>query len=409
MTKSGTNFEGMQSANRSLILRILSKKSYCTRADLARETGLTQASISKITADMIEAGIILEGKSVTGKRGRRSISISFNPEICKVIAVKLARKSFDVAVFQMGGTLVEQSHHPLGIEQKDPEEVMDCIKAQIQMFLDRYQDIQAIGVAVPGPFLAREGRIAIMSEFSGWDQINIYDELSQAFSLPIRMEHDANAAAFAEWSYSGKYSYGQETTLVSFLASEGIGAGVVTDGKLLLGTNGVAGEVGHMSINVDGPTCVCGNRGCLEMYCSALAFARRVTEDLRGYPESSLNHEAVITPEEVFHHMEYGDPFATEEVRRVGRYIGYGMANIIYLYDPQEIIMTDIMTGGGETLLKEVKRTVAERVLPELSRRVTIRMTDLKYDAILMGAAALASDLLLDDLDSLLGLRAAEP
>ena len=71
--------------------------------------------------------------------------------------------------------------------------------------------------------------------------------------------------------------------------------------------------------------------------------------------------------------------------------------------------MTDIMTGGGETLLKEVKRTVAERVLPELSRRVTIRMTDLKYDAILMGAAALASDLLLDDLDSLLGLRAAEP
>ena len=103
------------------------------------------------------------------------------------------------------------------------------------------------------------------------------------------------------------------------MASEGIGAGVISDGKIIRGVDGVAGEVGHMSIQMDGPKCVCGNRGCLELYSSAISFAKFVEEDLRGHPESSLNRENVITAETVFAHMRQGDAFSREEVQKVGR------------------------------------------------------------------------------------------
>ncbi len=406
MSRAGTNYESMQALNRSLVLQILSKKGTCSRTDMASWTGLTQASISKIVAEMIDAGIVVEGGRVSGMSGKRSIGISINQYLCKVLAVKIARKSFDVAAFWLNGDLIERSHRVVNISKVSPYKILEAIKNEIKNYLDKYADICAIGVAVPGPYLRKEGRIAIMSEVSGWDKLNIYEDLSEEFDLPIRMEHDANASAFAEWRYGENYGYGEKGTLVSLLTSEGVGAGIVNNGEIFRGIDGVAGEVGHMSIDMNGPRCICGNYGCLELYTSALSFAKFVKEDLKAHPDSTLNREEQITAETVFEHMRMGDTFSTEEVKKVGRYIGQGMANIIYLYNPQEIIMTDIMTGGGDVLLDAAKEVVRERTISELHRDIRIRMTTLKYDSILMGAAALATDLLLDNPSSLFSFAA---
>lgn len=405
MRKIGTNSERMQNRNRSLILQILAKKKGCSRTDLANWTGLTQAAISKIVSEMIEAGMVSESLSSAGKQGHRTINLSLNSHLCKVLAVKIARSAFDVAVFWLAGEMVENSHTFVDMKNQSPRQVLELIKCEIRKYLEGYKDIKAIGVAVPGPYLRNEGRIAIMSEYSGWSEINLYKELTEEFDVPIIMEHDTTASVFAEWSFNDNYAYHQNGVLVSIDASEGFGAGVMNNDEVLLGVDGTATEIGHMSIDVNGPRCVCGNYGCLELYCSAIAFAKMVQNDLQEHPESTLNQESKITAEVVFEHMRSGDAFSIEEVKKVGRYFGYGLANVVYLYNPQEIVITDIMSGGGDILLNAATEVVQERTLPELHKNLIIRMSTLKYDHILMGAMALASDLLLENPGDLFALH----
>jgi len=394
---TGTNYESMPMLNRSLILRILSKRESCTRVELASYVGLTQAGVGKIINELIEAGIVLERGTAIGKLGKRSISISLNREACKVLAVKIARRSYDVGVFQLGMAPVEKIHREIGLHPGKPGETLGDIISVMRAFIERYPDIKAIGVGVPGPYLHNKGRIALMSEFAGWEEINIIDELSAAFDMPVIVHHDADASAFAEWQASTRNEIADRGTLVSLLISEGVGAGIIENGAILQGVYGTAGEVGHMSIDLNGPKCACGNRGCLELYTSALSFARIVAEELKDHPESSLYGLEDITAETVFEHMRKGDSFSIEQVKKVGRYLGYGITNIVYLYNPEVIVMTDIMTGGGDVLLEAAKEVVRERTLPALSENLEIRMTTLTEDAVLAGAAALAADGLLKD------------
>lgn len=385
----------MQARNRSLVLQILLRRENCTRTELSELTGLTQAAMTKIVGELVASGLVNERLGSTGRKGGRIIHLSINEDLCRVIAVKLARWSYDVAVFTLGGHCVESKYtkrsHDLG-----PKAVIENIKQQVNDYLQAYPNVMAIGMAVPGPYLRSEGRIALMSEFEGWSDIDIREEMESAFDLPVVIEHDAKAGALAEWTYGATNKEGART-LISLLASEGIGAGVIFDGEIMHGSDGVAGEVGHMSIDMDGPRCICGNKGCMEMYCSAIGFARSVRKDLPLHPESSLNGETKVTAEVTFEHMRRGDAYSVEKVKEVGRRMGCGIANMVYLFNPDEIIITDIMTGGEELLLEAAREEVRSRVLPALYKNLTIKMSDLKYDTILMGAAALATKKIFED------------
>lgn len=390
--KKGKNSESLLENNRSVILHILARKKVCTRAELATKTGLTQASITKIIGGLIQLGIVSEIGIVEGKLGRRSIGITFNAEKFLVIAVKLTRNHFDVGVFDFRGNLIEQTRRMIDRAQGSIY-VIEQMKVVIKDFSSRYPEVCAMGMALPGPYLRREGRVAIMSEFSGWEDIDIRREFSEEYAFPVYFEHDANAGALALWRHG---CYGENDTLVNFLAGDGIGAGIIYHGNILHGANGIAGEVGHMSIDFNGIQCVCHNRGCLETYCSALSFSRWVAEDLRQHPESSLTSEKTLTARTIFQHMQNGDKFSISEVQKVGVYIGYGIANVVYAYDPNVIVITDVMAGGGEILLESVRNTVKERVLPELYKKLSITMSPLAYEPILLGAATIAIEKTLD-------------
>ena len=389
MERRGINNLDQQKANRSLVLHILADHDASTRVEISRETGLTQASITKIISEMIDTGLVSETGPVDGRHGHRSIGISLNGEKLAVMGVKIARKSFDVAVFDFRGKL-RKTDPALGARH-----AVERIRRQMQELMGVHPNILAIGIAVPGPFLSREGRVALMSEFSGWEQIDINEEYSRCFDIPIYIEHDANAGAMAIWRREKRTG----GVLVHLLASEGVGAGVMVNGAILRGSNGTAGEVGHMSINASGPRCSCGNRGCLEGYTSALAFAKTVQGAAAEHPESSLAGEREITAETVFRHARAGDALAIRSVREVGKWFGYGIANIVYLYDPDEIVITDIMTGGGDIMLDAIRETVKQRVLPEIYQGLTIRMETSRVDCILSGAADVAIERVLRDPD----------
>ncbi len=390
--KVASNNSSLQQNNRSAVLFALSDGEVHTRAEIARDTGLTQASITNIVSAFQEVGVVHETGQVAGQLGRRSVGIKLNEEYCKVVAVKLARKSYDIAVFNWMGKITKHIFVPITNQMSATyviKEIIDTVKDLI----DSQPGIKAIGVALPGPYLSKRGQIALMSEFSGWDQINIREKFESNFDIPIRIEHDANAGALAEWFYGNGIE--QNDVLAHLLISEGVGSGIIHTGEMLLGYDGIFGEIGHTSIDFNGSKCSCGNKGCFEHYCSALSFAKWVQKELYLHPESSLTSEKKITAEIIFEHMRNGDLFSKTAVHRVAQYIGRGIVNMIYAYNPNIIVISDIMTGGGEEMLQVIRSTVREHVLPVLAEKIEIRFSDLRHDTILLGAKAVAVEHLL--------------
>lgn len=384
----GKNNSDLTEMNRSAIVKILQQQEVCSRADIARQTGLTQAAITKIVASMMEMGIVSEVGIITGSDNRRSIGLRLNADRHQIIGVKFARQMFAVGVFDISGKIYTHTETKYPFEE-DPKTVLSAMKKQIHDMLKSYENVVSIGLAVPGPYLREEGRIAVVTQMSAWHTINFIEEFKEEFNKPVFIEHDANAGALAEWLFGG---HAQPLhTLAYFLVGDGVGSGIIERGRLFLGVQGTACETGHISVDAHGPRCECGNFGCLEMYCSAPAILKKVQERVpeclpSGNPQSSDACNAV------FEAARAGNQKALDVVRETAEYIGYGCVTLINAYNPDIIIIGDVVSQGGDLLLPIIQEVVKQRVIPELHTKVQIKISDLKVDPTLYGAAATATD-----------------
>jgi len=389
----GNNYNDLLTSNRSLIVKLLMKSGYCTRSELAQKSGLSQAAITKITGSLIDMDIVEEIGLGKGEKGRRTIKLQLKSNKFFVTGAKITRKSFSTGIFDLAGNAYTTEEHTIYPHQS-PESVLDNIVNIIKNYCKDNRNMIAVGISVPGPYLREKGIIAKMTEFSGWEKINLKDYFKKHLYIPVLIEHDANAGALAEWWFGNIRS----TRLVHIIASEGIGSGIINNGHLLYGADGIAGEIGHMSIAYDGYCCQCGpeSRGCLEQYCSSLSFLRDVKEQLYTNRGSKLHELKEFTVDDVFAAAKDGDEFARFMVCRVGFFFGIGIANVVYIYNPDTIIIGDIMSKAGDLMLNSIKETVKMRIDPELYRNLTICYSDLQCDASLLGAAATAVDYFLE-------------
>ena len=390
--KAGKNLEDVQEINRAVLIDLLRRRGQCTRAMLAKEAGLQQATVSNIINDFIRNGLVVETGFVEGQKGRRSIGVTLNSEAYKTIGVKLTRNHIIVGLFDITGKQYQTERYAINMTEGSVA-AMQLMKDSIQKLLDenRGDHVVGIGVATPGPFMRSEGRIILMSEFPGWEKIHIIDELKETFQMPVVVEHDANCCAVAEW-WLGKHRR-DSGTLMAVIAGQGIGAGIIVDGKLLLGSMGIAGEIGHMSIDRNGERCRCGNRGCLYKYCSTITLLHDVGQELMYYPESSLNQDHSI--EAIYKAIREGDPLATKVLDRAAWNLGFGLANAVNAYNPNVIIICDEMTQSGPRLLEKVRESIREHVLPELYDNLTVEYSDIKTDTALLGASYAVANLVL--------------
>ncbi len=391
--KKGKNNKDIQENNRSVVLQILTQQEICTRVQIAEKTGLQQASITKIIAEFIEAGLVEEIGLVEGKKGRRSIGLRLKAEQVKVAAVKISRDMFQTGLFDIKGKLYEKYSEKTNIADGVPY-IVERIKQCIDDMRRQHPEILAIGIAVPGPYDRRTGKIVLMADRIGWETVDFTEEFVNAYDIPVVIDHDADAGALAEWKY-GTY-HNEKGTLVHLLASEGIGAGIVSNGEILLNRSRISSEIGHMSIDLNGERCSCGNAGCLRLYCSSLALVKRAEREVGEYPESILAGKGKITAEDIFSGMEKGDPFCIRLIRDTGYYMGCGLANIINIFSADAIRISDLMVQGGDILMEAIRSTVKERVLPAYQKSLSIEYSKLKKETVLYGAAALACDMLLN-------------
>lgn len=385
----GNNNSDLTEMNRSAVVRILQRQEICSRADLARQTGLTQAAITKIVAALMDIGIVSEVGVIIGSDNRRSIGLKLNAEQHKIIGVKFARKVFEVGVFDISGKMYTQTRTRYSLTEP-PAKVLTAIKRKIHETLYQYEDVVSIGIALPGPYLRDEGRIAVMTQMKSWHTTDFLAEFTEAeFHRPVFIEHDANAGALAEWLFGGHSQPLQ--SLAYFLVGDGVGAGVIEGGRLLRGAQGAACEIGHVSIDVHGPRCECGNYGCLEMYCSASAVRKQLEQHLPEYL-SAEHLRSSDACDIVFRLAREGNQKALKIVQEIAEYIGYGCVTLIYGYNPDIIVIGDAVSRGGDLLLPTIREVVRQRVIPELHTRVRIEISALEVDPTLYGASAVATD-----------------
>lgn len=378
----GLNQESVQDMNRTLLINLLRKEGVCSRVHLAKMSLLKQATVTNIMNDFIKWGVVKEVGFLIGDKGRRSIGISINNDDFGVLGIRLARKNYTVGIFDLSGNMVDFTRETVEKTQQARatfDQIIQDGKNLIAKMGPR--KIIAIGMALPGPYSIRRQRIELMTGVFGWSEISIQEELCNEFHLPVFVEQDANAGALAQYWHNGEHY--KEDTLVYIAAGQGVGAGIISSGELVRGCIGVAGEIGHMTIQADGPRCACGNSGCLKMYCSSTAFTRKVNERLGGKQEYKLADARKLVQE--------GHPEVIEVYRQCCDYLAVGIVNVINSFNPAIIVLGDEMFHvAPDFMLARVKEMVEAKVLPEIYSNMTIAASVVKNDSMVHGAAIAA-------------------
>lgn len=385
------NLTALTEYNRARVVRALYRRGVCSRADIARETGLTPTAITKITGDLIALGAITEVGDMPGRAGRRSIGIALNGTGLRVIGVTFERSSITAGVFTLEGNPLDEPDSRAELSIGAGEHAKDVVaRAQdwIRERLEADRAIVAVGITIPGPYLPQDGRIAVVTQTNDWESVNFRESFVDAFAVPVTLAHDAGAGALAQQLLNPHCRMAD--SLAYLLLGEGTGLGVIDHGQLLVGAHGGAGEIGHISIDVNGPACKCGNRGCLERYCSAEAVRERLIARTPLLVEDAERLSPIAACRALFALAAAGDADALEHVRELGRYVGYGCVTVINAYDPEIIVLGDLMAEAGEPLLAAAQAVVDERVAPALRARVRLSLNTMGGDEVLSGAVALA-------------------
>lgn len=379
-------------ANRSRIMQHLYHNGISSRAQIAKALGLTPAAISKITAQLIEAGAIEESGDMEGAKNRRSIGLRLDTTRFHIIGVKFARSLVQVGVFDLcGNTLALEDLPP--VTNETIGDAVRLMHRRIESMLDEDPAVIAVAMAVPGPYMRDEGRTAVVSSMLGWRDVNFIEEFGHAFRVPVFIEQDARAGALAHYLFDPE-SHGEDE-LSYFLVGEGVGLGVIERERIVNGALGAATEIGHVSIDVNGRPCDCGNRGCLERYCSTPAIHGMLIDEGGPVPDAEHLSHAEAT-RALFALARQGVDQAVEMVRLIGRYIGFGCVNIFNTFNPRLIIIGDIVSEAGILLLDEVKATVRSRSIREIYDSTEIRLSAMPTDATVCGTAAVAVTQFLD-------------
>ena len=379
MQSRGYNQENIQNLNRTLLLRLLRREGASTRIQLSKQSLLKQATVTNIVSDFISWGLVKETGSTVGDKGRRAIGITINKDDFGVLGIRVARKNYTVAVFDLLDNMVLDKRVQLEDSQV-PEDIFNAILKDAEALIWQVPErkILAIGVALPGPFNKKQGRIELMTGISGWSEVPLQEKLEERFEIPVFLEQDANAGALAQYWHDPGAS--QKSVLVYVAAGQGIGAGIISDGKLMRGDIGTAGEIGHTSICYNGPRCTCGNYGCLENYCSSIAFVKQVNEKLG----------TDLTIDEIRGKIG-GDPQIQEIYKEACDKLSVGIVNIINNFNPAMIVIGDEMSHiMPELMCRRVREEVKKRVLPAIYDNTEISMSVVKKDSMVHGAAIVA-------------------
>ncbi|MDA8098382.1 MAG: ROK family protein [Nitrospiraceae bacterium] len=303
-----------------------------------------------------------------------------------VIGVDLGGTNLRTALLGPEGILFdkkkEDSHAAGGYEQVI-RKLVDSINRQRKNAEQRGLAVAAVGVGAPGVIHAHRGIVVKSPNFPDWNNLPLKEELERPLGIPVFVENDANAAALGEqWLGAAKGI----NSMILLTLGTGVGGGIVLDGRIWQGADGMAGEVGHMTIFPEGRQCGCGNRGCLEMYASSRGIVLTYQERLAETGAAS----AGLTSEQIYERARSGDTVACDVMSRMGRSLGIGIANLINIFNPEMIVIGGGVKDAWQLFIAAAREEIAKRAFAFPAERAQIVPSALGDDAGMIGAAAIA-------------------
>ncbi|HHW11091.1 MAG TPA: ROK family protein [Firmicutes bacterium] len=384
------NSDLIKQVNRSLVLDLIRQRGPISKADVKQITGLNFTTVTNAVKDLISQGLVQEIGYGTSSGGRRPMLLTLNPEARYVIGCHLQSTELIVGLYDLVGRLLySESHSKLPADT--PEMVVDRIRTGMYNLLAKAEvdikKVEGMGVAAPGPLDAENGVLYTPPNMLGWHNVPLKQMLEQATGVPVFVDKDGNAAAVGEvWFGKGK----GVRNLIFIIVDDGIGAGIVVHGQLYRGSNTGAGEIGHITIDLDGPRCSCGNYGCLEAIASGFALVRKAGEAIRRGATSQLTpHLNNITLSQLLTAADAGDKLACDLLEECGRLLGIAIANVVNMYNPELIVLGGKLIQHSPLVFHRAQELAHNRAFSVLAEKVRIIPATLGDKYLLAGAAAL--------------------
>ena len=363
-----------------------------SRVEIARRMGLTRAAVSAIVDDLMSLGLVRETEG-SYPSGRRPIVLEINPDLGHVIGIDMGASHVMLILADFSGRQLHEIEVPMDINE-GPQiclarvaELVDQLLKEAGMSLSQ---ISAVGVGVPGPIVQKEGMVSGPPIMPGWDRYPIRDHLQELWQVPVSLNNDAELGAVGEWAYGAGRG---EHNLAYIKVGTGIGAGLLLEGQIYRGSTGCAGEIGHITIDENGPLCTCGNRGCLEAIAGGAAIARKAMEAVRMGQRTQLAemvHNGKLTVADVMNAARHGDHLAQRITAEAGMHLGTAIANIVNLFNPSMVVIGGSVGQIGDLLLEPIRLTVQRRSLLVASRNVRITAALLGKHSVAIGAVVVA-------------------
>ena len=361
---------------------------------------LTRSAISSIIDDLKEMGLVDEIEIGPTTGGRRPILLAINPRYGYVVGIDMGATHLGLVVTDYSAHVLEEIEHPFSVTD-GPKNCLNQIDRYVIELLKRLKleisNISAIGMDVPGPVVAEAGMVSSPPIMPGWDGYPIQTYLEELWHVPVSLGNDAELGALGEWAYGAGRG---ENNLAYIKVGTGVGAGLLLDGRIYRGATGTAGEIGHVTIQENGPLCTCGNYGCLEAMAGGQAIARKAREAIekgRRTQLSSIEAKKILAVD-VAQAAQRGDLVAQQIITEAGTYLGIAIASLINVFNPSMVVIGGGVSQLGDLLLEPIRKTVVQRSLHSAAKVVRITSAVLGRRASSMGAVVQAINLSLDRL-----------
>lgn len=382
------SFSLIKELNTSIILNTIKEYKSISRADIAKITGLTAATVTNISSQLLCYNLIAETEFGASNGGRKPILLEFNHSYYNVIGVVITRQEITLALTDLNSNLISQKK----IEFENnvtPSSAINLISENAkELILESKSKVIGMGVSMEGLVDEKEGTLILASNF-GWQNVDIKNTLSRSLDIPVFVNNDVKALA------KGEEMFGEAKTSDNFIllyTGYGIGASLISDGKIYRGTSNYACEIGHITLDINGPLCSCGNRGCFE----ALASGEALIKEIKSNNLSHLFRKE-ISLNEIIEKISENNEHILKLIEKQAYYIGIGIANIINIFNPSKIIVDGYISCVPQHIKDIIINEVDKRSLKNMRENAEVVFSCMGTESKFKGAVGILISELFDN------------
>lgn len=390
----GSNNKITRIRNRAIVLRLICTGSNVSRISIAKQTGLSKMSISNIVNELIRDGFVEEqaGKPSVGENpslGRRPVILVPNCDTYAIVGLYISRDCAVSILSNLKCEILSEIKCDFCLEESNStfkNKILSITRETLSSEKISGKKVLGIGVSCIGPLDNKDGTILQPPNFYHLSSIPIRQILENEYGYPVYVDNDMNAAALAE------KLYGKGKNISNFVyigVTNGIGSGIIMNDTLYAGEMGFSGEIGHTTINYEGPKCACGNTGCLELYASIPEIVRQAKISIQLGIDSALKEFDEIKWHDIVRCAMEKDMLALNLIDRLCMYISIGIVSIINLFDPKAIFLGHDIAIAGRLLTQKLELFIIERTISSKYKHIPVENSAFEDKSAVIGAAAL--------------------